>query len=221
MSNINLQNQDKDQEQDKDQKNQSRFNLVLCELFNKHIHGGDNNIIEPIDGHYLLADKFEGLSGTLIEGDSDFYDDSTDEDYSDDEDDEEYNNNSTSINSFSIDYNQYYHFTPNIVLLKPHNTIRNYHNIIARPDYIKPEIAECIVLPSQHCVVIIKTMWIKLIQRKWENIYAERKKIIRMRMSHSSLSKRELTGYWPNKCIYLPTIHGMLYEIKHGFRYIN
>ena len=90
MSNINLQNQDQDQ----DQKNQSRFNLVLCELFNKHIHGGDNNIIEPIDGHYLLADKFEGLSGTLIEGDSDFYDDSTDEDYSDDEDedDEEYNN---------------------------------------------------------------------------------------------------------------------------------
>jgi hypothetical protein len=28
----------------------------------------------------------------------------------------------------------------------PHRTIRNYHNIISRPDYIKPEIGECFEL---------------------------------------------------------------------------
>ena len=197
------------------QNNTRRFNLVLCELFNSHVHGGnDNNDIESVDGHYLLVDKFDGSSGTLIEDDDEFYEDSTDDDYSDSDDD--YSNNSTSIDSFTNDYNTYYHFTHNIVLSKPHKLIRNYQNIIARPDYIKPEIAECIVLPSQHSVAIIKTIWIKLIQRKWKKVYAERVNIIRQRMYYSSLKTRELTGRWPQSCDYLPTIYGIMSGLKNN-----
>ena len=204
MVNTTLQNQN----------NTRRFDMVLCELFNSHVHGGDDNIIEPVDGHYLIVDKFDGISGTLIEDDDEFYEDSTDDDYSD-SDDDDYSNNSTSITSFSQDYNTYYHFTNNIVLLKPHKLIRNYQNIIARPDYIKPEIAECIVLPSHHSVAIIKTIWIKLIQRKWKKVYAERTNIIRQRMHYSSLKTRELTGNWPRYCDYLPTIYGIMSELKY------
>ena len=198
MVDINLQNQN----------NTRQFNLVLCELFNSHVHGSDNNTLEPVDGHYLLIDVFDGSSGTLLEDDDEFYEDSTDDD--DDDDYSEYSNNSTGIAAFSNDYNEYYHQTQNIVLSKPHKIIRNYKNIIARPDYIKPEIAECLVLPSQHSIVIIKTIWIKIIQRKWKTIYAEQKNIIKKRMQYSSLKTREITGRWPAQCIHFPTIHGML-----------
>ena len=96
----------------------------------------------------------------------------------------------------------------------PHNILRNYNNIISRDEYIKPEIAECIILPTQHSVAIIKTIWIKLIQRKWKAVYAERVNIIKRRMLLSSLKTRELTGRWPPHCIHLPTIRGILHDLK-------
>ena len=207
MVEINLQNQN----------NTRQFNLVLCELFNSHVHGSNDNDVEPVDGHYLLIDVFDGSSGTLLEDDDEFYEDSTDDE---DDDYSENSNNSTSIAAFSSDYNEYYHQTQNVVLSKPHKIIRNYKNIIARPDYIKPEIAECLVLPSQHSVVIIKTIWIKIIQRKWKKIYAEQKNIIKRRMQYSSLKTREITGKWPAHCCHFPTIHGMLSNLKNKIIYV-
>ena len=107
-------------------------------------------------------------------------------------------------------YNEYYNDSE----VESHNILRNYQNIIARLDYIKPEIAECIELESQYSVAIIKTIWIKLIQRKWKKIYAERKNVIRQRAQFSSLKTRELTGKWPQHCLYLPTIRGILSNLK-------
>ena len=40
----------------------NRFNLVLCELFNRHIHGSPGDNIKELDGHYLLISKFNGQS---------------------------------------------------------------------------------------------------------------------------------------------------------------
>ncbi len=175
--------------------NTGRFNLVLCELFNKNIHGGTN---EPVDGHYLLLNKFDGTSGILINNEDDF------------EDDFEL---MTTITEFAEYFNEFYQ-VENYNLSKPHNILRNYDNIISRDEYIKPEIAECIILPTQHSVAIIKTIWIKLSQRKWKAVYAERVNIIKRRMLFSSLKTRELTGRWPSHCIHLPTIRGILHELK-------
>jgi hypothetical protein len=172
-------------------------------LFNKHIHGGNKKILEPIDGHYLLIERFDGATGSILIED----DDSDDSDSSDDNDDSD-------INTIAIDCNALYNIDNNTQLTKPHKIIRNYQNIIARPDYIKPEIAECLMLESQHSVAIIKTIWIKLIQRKWKKIYAERKAVIRLRMSYSSLKTREITGYWPQSCYYLPTLYGLLNDLN-------
>ena len=177
---------------------QSKYNLVLCELFNRHIHGSPKKKITAVDGHYLLISKFEGDAANL-EYDEDFDSDS------DDFDDSEYK---TKISNVAESYNDFYNEQEQEI--KPHIIIRNYKNIIARPDYIKPEIGKCIVLESQHSVVIIKTMWIKIIQRKWKKIYAERQTIIRRRARIASLYTRELTGRWPESCIYYPTLRGLL-----------
>jgi len=179
----------------------NKYNLVLCEIFNRHIHGSPNKKITAIDGHYLLISKFTGDATNLQNDDnSDSDSDSEPDDNSDSE---------SNINSVAEYYNEYYNEQEQQGI-KPHIIIRNYKNIIARPDYIKPEIGQCIVLDSQHSVVIIKTMWIKIIQRKWKKIYAERQTIIRRRSQIWSLYTRELTGRWPDSCIYYPTLYGML-----------
>lgn len=194
----------------------NRFNLVLCELFNRNIHGSPGDNISNVDGHYLLISKFNGQTKRLLDDEDDF---DLDSDFTDTDTDTDSDTGSdtdiilSNINEFTTFYNKYYtDYNEND--LEPHIILRNYQNIIARPDYIKPEIAECVILESHHCVAIIKTIWIKLIQRKWKKIYAERKNIIRKRMSQSSLSTRELTGRWPHHCIYLPSIYGMLRNLK-------
>ena len=176
----------------------NKYNLVLCEIFNRHIHGSPNKKIRAIDGHYLLISKFDG-DATILE-----YEENSDSDSDSDADTDDESN----INSVAEYYNDYYNEQAQDI--KPHILIQNYKNIISRPDYIKPEIGQCIVLESQHSVVIIKTMWIKIIQRKWKKIYAERQAIIRRRMQIASLYARELTGRWPRSCAYLPSLYGML-----------
>jgi hypothetical protein len=187
------------------QNNKRRFNLVLCEILNTHLHGNDDNI----DGHYLIINKFDASTGSAIYSGSEDDDlESEDDDYSVYSDDSD-----SSLSLFTNEYNEYYHQqVPNTV---KHNIIRNYRNIIARPDYIRPEIAECIVLPSQHTVAIIKTIWIKIIQRKWKTVYAERNRIIKTRMQYTSLKTREITGKWPQSCNYLPTLYGMMSNLKN------
>ena len=92
-----------------------------------------------------------------------------------------------------------------------HLVIRNYKNIISSKNYIKPEIAECLYLNGdEELVSIIKTIWIRLIQRTWKKIYNLRKEILSKRCKIESFRYREIHGYWPASCNYLPTILGML-----------
>jgi hypothetical protein len=76
------------------------------------------------------------------------------------------------------------------------------------------EIAECIYLPSEYCVSIIKTFWLKLIQRKWKNIYKERKLCIARRSNLNTLKYREIYGKWPNNCSNYPQLKGMLSNLS-------
>ena len=76
---------------------------------------------------------------------------------------------------------------------KSHDIYTNYEKIISNNNYIKPEIAECIYLNDGYCVAIIKTIWIKLIQRKWKNILKKREYTIRQICQPKSLRYREET----------------------------
>lgn len=60
------------------------------------------------------------------------------------------------------------------------------------------------------CSVIVKTFWLKIIQRKWKKIYKERMRIVKNRKKLESLYFREISGKFPNTCLHLPTLQGLL-----------
>jgi hypothetical protein len=73
------------------------------------------------------------------------------------------------------------------------------------------EITECIYLePLGYCVGIIKTFWIKIIQRTWKKIMKKRVEIMKIRKSLSAIRYRELNGKWPSNCNSMPGLNGML-----------
>jgi hypothetical protein len=82
----------------------------------------------------------------------------------------------------------------------------------------KLEIAECIYLPSDHCISILKTIWLKIIQRTWKKIYKERQVIISIRRNPNSLRHREIYGTWPNNCFCYPGLKGMLSNLTRASR---
>jgi hypothetical protein len=126
----------------------TKYNIVLCELYNKQYHG---YIDGEINNHYLSLMRFKN------------YDD---------------------------------------------NYINNIRSQNPRP--FRLEIAECLYLPSYHCVAILKTYWLKLIQRAWKKIYRSRKHILLIRSHPNSLKYREINGRWPDNCSIYPTLKGML-----------
>ena len=115
-----------------------------------------------------------------------------------------------SINNVSNNINNGYLELDN----QTHDIFRNYNQIITRENYIKPEITECIYLNTGHCIAILKTFWLRLIQRKWKNIIKERKNIIKKRCNPNSLTHREITGKWPEDCLRFPQLKGMLSGLK-------
>jgi len=179
----------------------SRFQIVLCELHNPAIHGFDENSDPEAPGHYLIHSKYDSIISS---------DNSDNGDYSD----EEYE-----YECESDIYNSIYHIKRNIQryivpsnLLSNHPFIRNYKAIVSNENYIKPEIAECLYLLGDECVAILKTFWLRLVQRAWKRVFAERKQVYAKRMRPDSLRHREIMGKWPSSCNRLPGLHGMLYQ---------
>jgi len=96
-----------------------------------------------------------------------------------------------------------------------HPIYKNYTNIVARNTYIKPEIAECMYLETQECVAVLKTVWIRLIQRTWKNVMRKRADVIQKRTNPRALYNRQITGNWPSECAIYPGLRGMLSPIKN------
>jgi hypothetical protein len=62
--------------------------------------------------------------------------------------------------------------------------------------------------------VIMKTYWLRLIQRTWKRVYAEKMAMIRRRGSIMSLRYNETHGHYPDGLRRLPELYGMLSFIK-------
>ena len=58
--------------------------------------------------------------------------------------------------------------------------------------------------------VVIKTFWLKMIQRKWKKIFKMRKEILSNRLQLSSMHHREIHGDWPISLRVLPGLVGLL-----------
>lgn len=81
-----------------------------------------------------------------------------------------------------------------------HPIVRNYQRYAFHPYHAEPQIVEVIDGPGDYTTAIIKTHYIRLIQRKWKKLYAERKRVLSLRKHPTSLYFRRTYGKWPSNC---------------------
>lgn len=188
--------------------NNSKYYLLLCELHHPQKHGFSSVYSDPkIYTHYLVLERFDGPTKMSI---YDLYQQeeyTTDTEYDSDDSDAGVDTMFRPKNIYQIakQLNKL-HIRTN----HAHPTIRNYKNIIAKSNYIKPEIAEYIVLPTHEAVAILKTFWIRIIQRAWKKIFQIRKDVIKRRCCPGAISTFQLTGKWPSSCVHLPGLKGLI-----------
>lgn len=88
-----------------------------------------------------------------------------------------------------------------------HVSIRNYWKIYKQISK-QLQIVETNTLETGEEISIIKTFWIKLIQRKWKKIYQMRKKerehVINRRKNPLSIFHLKRYGVWPKDCRKMP-----------------
>lgn len=182
-----------------------KYNLMLCTIHHPYIHGKDELSDPNIETHYLVYDRFEPWSQISYL--------SLDEEYDTDDSDEDNPNNVDKLE----DALQFLREQHSMSILQQaaayHPTIRNFCNIISKSDYIKPEIGQYIILPTQEAVAILKTFWLRIVQRRWKNVFVERQRVKTERRHCASLSFRQINGAWPESCNYLPSLDGMLQDL--------
>ena len=185
--------------------------LALCELHYTPIHGKTDESCPTIESHYLLIATFKPTKENIvIHSSSDIeYSDSQSSD-SDDVDFDELQNEIYHLQSMMQMYRKQYDMITRTPLItnQPHKIIRNYKAIIAKKDYIRPEIVQCIVLLTQETVIVKKTFWLRLIQRTWKKIFRLRKSIF---ASLQFIIHYQLQGGCSNK---IPSIRGMLWYLR-------
>jgi hypothetical protein len=194
--------------------------LMLCELHYPRRHGKTEDSDPNIETHYLVYDRFDSISGISYSHFNEYEEYDTDNDTDNDTDydsdsEHEYNNTFIKLNSEIKRLQEHYSNSFNSLYYENHPTIRNYHNIIKSPNYIKPEIGQYIILPTQEAIAILKTFWLRIIQKKWKKVFQERKNIIKKRCNLLNLSTRELSKNLITLYKNLPGLKGMLSELKN------
>jgi hypothetical protein len=155
--------------------------LVLCEIYCVHIHGDAS---ASLNTQYLVTYRFNSNNYAItFMDDYDEYDTDIDTDCSSDSDSDSNSDNNIILGSKLIKSIpkleelltiEKAHYTEVLKSAIEHPYIRNYKSIISRPNYIKPEIAQCYELPTLERVAILKTIWIRIIQRKWKNLMKQK-----------------------------------------------
>ena len=195
------------------QNEKNKHYLMLCELHYPPIHGKNEDSDPFIENHYLVYDRFDpktGLSYSCFSN-NEFINDNNLDDNELNDNEEKYN-----INDVLEFLKEHYSNQTNFPLpnFENHPTIRNYRNIISRSNYIKPEIGEYIILPTQEAIAILKTVWLRIIQRKWKKVFAERQNIITKHCLITSLQNREIHNKYIQMS--LPGLKGMLNKLKYN-----
>ena len=73
-----------------------------------------------------------------------------------------------------------------------HPMIENYDAIIRKTDYIRVDIIETHMLDGMEEVAILKTHWLRLVQRKWKRLYKIKMEKIKKKISYHYLRRREI-----------------------------
>lgn len=80
------------------------------------------------------------------------------------------------------------------------------------------EIMKLNILENGRYTVLIKTHWLRLVQRHWKKTFAERLRVIRRRAQPSSLVYSQQTGAYPDGLHRIPTLYGMLRQYSSELR---
>ena len=193
---------------------EKKYNLMLCELHKPEIHGKTYDSDTNIETYWLVYDRYKPISGLSYRHSVNYEDNDSLVEHDTEQDmvDYELGDLNNDIKFLKEKYLKYANF--GATTFGNHPTIRNYYNIILNPNYIKAEIGEYIILPTDEAIAILKTFWIRIIQKKWKKVFKERKNIISQRCHVSNLSIREMTGRWNQSCFKFPGLRGMLSELK-------
>jgi hypothetical protein len=97
----------------------------------------------------------------------------------------------------------------------PASIIQRYLQTVSLIYVVNPtiDILKLHVLSDETYVVIKKTFWIRIIQRRWRSVLRERNDIMRKRGSIPAQRHFELYGYYPPGLRYLPGLYGMLQKL--------
>jgi len=74
----------------------------------------------------------------------------------------------------------------------------------------KIEIMQLAILPDETYSVVLKTHWLRIIQRRWKKVYREKMATIRGRAAVSSRQYFEIHGRYPYGLNRMPGLGGML-----------
>jgi len=85
---------------------------------------------------------------------------------------------------------------------------------IVRVENAKVHIMKLCILEDGTYSVVLKTHWIRLVQRHWRKTYQQRKRVIRGRRNLANLRHREVYGRWPHGLNRVPSLHGLMQEYK-------
>lgn len=61
--------------------------------------------------------------------------------------------------------------------------------------------------------VVLKTHWLRLVQRRWKNIFKKRQQIINERSNIKNILLREINGKYNNYLDHFPSLNGMLNDL--------
>jgi hypothetical protein len=159
--------------------------LLIPEIYNRYFHGKTVDSDPNIEGQFLVLQSFYLNPSSRM---SDFF---------------------KYVNNLCKFYKKYYEKNYYDSSLS-HKLLRNYNDIIKNPNYLNLQIGKIYYLKGDECVCVIKTVWLKVIQRSWKRVYKMRKLIRRMRCRPDSIMYRQISGKWPDNCNFMPSIRGML-----------
>lgn len=161
---------DDDEGVDIDGYGHSEYVLAFCEIHHPRIHGGDRytprNRFTPPRGHWLAMWPLS--VSNLLRGVHRWH---------------------------SIALSEAYILYTHHPRTAHHPDIRNFERILLHPRYSELQIVEVYDGPGEETLCVLKTFWIRILQRKWKRIFAERQRLIAYRSSVAVRRLIESSGY--------------------------
>lgn len=155
----------------------TNYKLALIEFYNKDIHGHNVNLFNQLVVEYIFDEYYNQYIDEQLEA-----------------------SDMNTINDESEMMELYY----NIRIIRQnyiqHEYISNYNQIIRRHSYFYPKIVCIINLPTNECIAIDKTCFLRIFQRKCRNFIERKKKIIIMMKSPKNIRFRKKYGKFPPGC---------------------